>query len=85
MPLSVTVLSHFALTKIAPICNSNESHSVNSFQMWFVGICIFQVLPVKICLLLGYTLVDALFLEKHLYIIFQKQWVRDIPDHYRLA
>ena len=28
---------------------------------------------------------DFLFLEKHLDIIFQKQWVKDIPDHYRLA
>ena len=85
MPRSVIILPHFIRTKIAPICNSNESHSVNSFEMFFTEICIFQVLPVKICSLLGYTLVDALFLEKHFYIIFQKQWVRDIPDHYRLA
>ena len=28
-----------------------------------------------------YTLVDKLFREKHLYIIFQKQWVRDIPNY----
>ena len=33
----------------------------------------------------AYTLVDDLLLEKHLHIIFQKQWVRDIPYHYRLA
>ena len=74
---------YFVLTKFALICNNNESHSVNSFQMWFIGICIFQVLPVKICSLSGYTLVDALFLEKHMYLFFQKQCVRDIPDHPR--
>ena len=34
---------------------------------------------------LGYSLVDDHFLEKHVYIIFQKQWVRDVPDHYRSA
>ena len=53
--------------------------------MLFTVICIFQVLPVKIFSLLGYTLVDAFFLEKHLYIIFQKQGVRAIPDHHRLT
>ena len=81
---SVIILPHFVLTKIAPICNNNESHSVNSFQRGFIGISIFQVPLVKIYWL-GYTLVDDLLLEKHLYIIFLKQWVRDIPHQYRLG
>ena len=84
MPRSVIILPHFVLKKIAPICNNNESHSANSFQRGFIGIGILQVYPVKIYSL-GDTLVDVLSLEKHLYIIFQKQWVRDIPHHYRLA
>ena len=45
---SVIILPHFVLTKIAPICNNNESHSVNSFQRGFIGISIFQVPLVKI-------------------------------------
>ena len=85
MSQSVIILPHFELTKITPICNSNKNHSVNNFQIWFIGIYIFQTLLLKICSLVGYALVDALFLEKYLYIIFQKEWVRGIPDHNRLA
>ena len=58
------------LTKIAPIRNNNESHWANTFQRWFIGLFIFQILPVKICSL-GYTLADNFFGEKYLYIIFK--------------
>ena len=34
--------------KGCPICNSNKSHSGNSFQKWFIGTYILQVLPIKI-------------------------------------
>ena len=76
------ILPHFVLTKIATICNNNESQSANSFQRWFIGIRIFQVLPVKIRSLVC-TLLDNLFPEKHLRMIFQKQWVRDITNNQR--
>ena len=76
----VIILADFVPTKIAPICNNNESHSASRSQRWFVGICFFQVLPVKICSL-GLTLVEDLFLEKHLRTIFEKQWISDIPNH----
>ena len=67
-PPPVIILPHFELTKVAPICNSNESHSVNSFQMWFP--------LVKICSLLCYTLVDPLFLGK-----FNKKRKKKISKH----
>ena len=54
MPRSVIILPHFVLTKIAPICNNNESHLVNSIQRGFIGISNFQVPPVKIYQL-GYS------------------------------
>ena len=84
MPGTVTILPHFVLKKIAPICNNNESYSANRFQREFIGISIFQIPPVKIYRL-GYTLVNDFFLEKHLYMIFQKYWVGDTRHRYRLA
>ena len=60
----------FCVIKIAPICNNSENHSANSFQRGFMGIRIFQIPRVKIYSL-GYTLVDYVFLEKHLYVVFK--------------
>ena len=61
---------------------------VSSFQGWIIEICIFQVLSVKTCSLF-YTLVDNLFLEKHMYIQLFKSHGLDtsqiIRDHDRLT
>ena len=50
-------------------------------HLWFIKVeCTFQVVPVKISSF-GSALGDDLVLEKHLYLINQKQWVKDIPDY----
>ena len=61
MPRSVIILPRFVLAKITRICNKNESHSANSFERWFIEICTFKDLLVKICSL-SYTFVDGIFL-----------------------
>ena len=46
----VIILPRSVTTRAAPICNSDESHLFvkQLFQSWFIRMCIFQVLPVKI-------------------------------------
>ena len=59
-------LSRFVIN-LSPICKNNKSHSENKFIRWFIRICIFQVLLVKIWSL-DYNLVYDFFIRKHLYM-----------------